>query len=276
MKKLTALVAAAVMTIGMAACGSDNEKSDTSSKAETSAVTTTAESKATESEDHSSSKEESSVTEDSSAPEESSTAESKAEASESKADVPDSSAAESAPDESKLPELTPPSKEVTEDEIAIVSGTGYTMEFPLARWVDVTDQAENFSSEESTTSLDFVFGWLKDGMSSCTVAVTAQPVNTDSFPREQLRDMLIDGSSSIVGQTLVSADIVTVGDNDWVRCEYDFDPEVYGVSAKSIQYHSYKGKIQLTISFSVAEGSYDLIEEDMNAVLSSAVLWQGQ
>ncbi|MBQ8966513.1 hypothetical protein [Ruminococcus sp.] len=271
MKKLTALAAAAVMTISMAACGSDNEKADTSSKAETYAVTTTAESKAPKAEDHSSSKEESSAAEESSVPE--SQAESKPE---SKADVPDSSTAEIDPDEGKLPELTPPASEVTEDEIAIVSGTGYIMEFPLARWVDVTDQAQGFSSEESTTSLDFVFGWLTDGMSSCTIAVTAQPVNTDSFPREQLRDMLIDGSSSIVGQTLVSADIVTVGDNDWVRCEYDFDPEVYGVSAKSIQYHSYNKKIQLTISFSVAEGSYDLIEEDLNAVLSSAVLWQEQ
>ena len=284
--RITAVIAAAVMALCLTACAADKDSSaESSKKADSSAAAAEASGADISEETDEVSEESSEVSEESSkaaeesseAAEESSKADDSSEAEKESSEVSESSQAdeeseaEEQPQENSVPDENAEQPNVIDDDISLVTGTGYSVNIDLTRWVDVTDQAAPLANNSQGTVLEHVYGWLPDGKSSCAFAISDLGTETTEIDLHQVKAM-IDSQSTPEGQIFIGSEVCSQGGYNWVRAEYDLDASVYGESARSVQYNGFYGTYQMTVSFSIAENSIGNMDDDINAIIDSIQL----
>ena len=258
--KIINFLAAAVTALCLTACAdvkdTDSSPAASSAKADSSVYTAEEESSPADDAENSSTND-SSGTNDNKIKTESSEAEEVSQA------VPEESSAED------IPAVITQSDE---SNLAHVQGVGYSVDFDLSKWIDVTDQASALADANTAEILAVVYGWKNDYKSSCTVAVSDADPQTSAFTMQELCDALRGQADSKPGQTILSNEVLSINGRDWIRCEYALSADVYGVDARSIQYHTFSPSIQLTLSFSVLTESDNSIQSDIDEIISSVVI----
>lgn len=169
-----------------------------------------------------------------------------------------------------------PEPEVIESEFVHNQGTGYSFDIDLSRWVDamgsvtITETDTDYDSE--TQGVEYVYGWKGDSRSSCVFAHYASDEDYSQFDISELGEIVAQQTNSIEGETVISWDIQNFSGADWIRCECELDPNVFGVQARGLQYECLRGYDMFIISFTIAEESVERIDGDLRTLLDSVVL----
>ncbi|MBP3799141.1 MAG: hypothetical protein J6I46_15390 [Ruminococcus sp.] len=246
--KITAALAA--MVICLAACGS---KTDSSSESPaSSAAETTA-----------------SVSEESSAEPEQSDSKEESKAEESSQDESEADPSEAEKTDSETDDEKEETVEAAKEKE--FTGTGYKFTVDESKWIDFTDSfaEKEQNMGEYTAHIERVFGWKDDGMSTLMMTYSDLGQDPGEIDMQQYAIMQSQQNNSVAGTTCVSAEAVGINDVVWSRVELEVPEDVYGKTARIVQYSAFKGQYEFFVSFTAMMDQYDEISADIDNVMSS-------
>ena len=171
--------------------------------------------------------------------------------------------------DTSVTEAVSSASEETEMPVAHVQGEGFSLDFDLNIWMDVTEQAAGMMDSTSADMSGAVFGWREDNHSSCTVASAELNGNSDDFDLKDIQYRLVEKALAHPGVSLDDEGIRSIDGQDWIYTEYTLSADVYGSEGKAVQYHIVRGTQQVTLSFSVIPESFEKMKPDMDAVVKS-------
>ena len=151
------------------------------------------------------------------------------------------------------------------------TGTGYKFTVDESKWIDFTD---SFAEKEQnigeyTAHIERVFGWKDDGMSTLMMTYSDLGQDPGEIDMQQYAIMQSQQNNSVAGTTCLSAEAVGINDIVWSRVELEVPEDVYGKTARIVQYSAFKGQYEFFVSFTAMMDQYDEISADIDNVMSS-------